>query len=382
MKELPTVGIFVAIKVEYDAVLDQIENVSKDPRNGENYRKGIISTDNSDWEVILKQTEQGNENASGAVANMNGDFPDTDFDLMLLLGTAGGIKDVELGDIAVASNVELYEYGSVEDDRFYPREKGQEATRKEDQCALSIQQEGWRNYCDDPDCPGSHNTEVATIASGSKVVKSDRSRTYELLKRDQSDCIAVEMEAGGFYEGAKRVGVPRIAILGTSDIIPSDTHKKEAESKGFMRIASDHAMSFATKFLEELPLYRDDIFQVTRKNIGSDIQELTDAELTSRVLNADWTPSHIRSIEPIQSQDANVVKLETSDGFPAIGIIRAEPGTGDDLKLLDELTHEIDLDRSVRLSKMILAPEMTHEDRKELRTSDTTFINVSEFFER
>jgi nucleoside phosphorylase len=80
-------------------------------RTGTLFEQGVLDDGPQAWRVLLWETGMGNERA--AVAAERG-IELVDPEVVLLIGIAGGIKAVRLGDLVVANKVYQYEYGKQE----------------------------------------------------------------------------------------------------------------------------------------------------------------------------------------------------------------------------------------------------------------------------
>jgi nucleoside phosphorylase len=108
---------------------------------------------------------------------------------------AGGVKDVTVGDVVVATKVYGYESGKDTAKGFQPRPDVQNTARELEQRARIIrQQDGWKKRLDPAIKHDSTAIFVAPIAAGEKVVASKKAATAKLIEEHYGDAIAVEME--------------------------------------------------------------------------------------------------------------------------------------------------------------------------------------------
>ncbi len=109
--------ILTAISVEYRAVRDYLTQLREETQGDTIYERGQFSTSRQSWDVII--TEIGSGNVRGA---LEADRAINFFkpNVILLIGIAGGLKDVTIGDVVVATKVYAYESGKA-DETFQAR---------------------------------------------------------------------------------------------------------------------------------------------------------------------------------------------------------------------------------------------------------------------
>ena len=98
--------ILTAIPIEYMAV----RVLLSDLREQIHSHGTIFSIDGQEWEVGIVQTGAGNSPAAMEAERAIAYFKP---DVILFVGVAGGIKDVQLGDVVAATKVCGYESGKV-----------------------------------------------------------------------------------------------------------------------------------------------------------------------------------------------------------------------------------------------------------------------------
>lgn len=169
-------------------------------------------------------------------------------DVAIFSGIAGGVKDVSLGDVVVASKLYGYEVG-VDAAEFKPRPEIGLPSYVLLQIAHSLVQAGkWRLRTASQSGRDS-KVFVGAIAAGEKVVKSSTGAVAHLVKTTFSDTLAVEMEGAGFLKAAYQNRVDAMVIRGISDLLDN---KGDADKSGSQEIAADHAAAFTAELLSEL----------------------------------------------------------------------------------------------------------------------------------
>jgi nucleoside phosphorylase len=235
--------ILTALPVEYAAVRQHLKDCSEHEHpKGTVYQMGHFE----DWEVLITEIGAGNEPAAVEAERAIQHFSPN---VLMFVGVAGGIKDVKLGDVVVASKVYGYEAGKAGDE-FLPRPELDKGSYRLEQRARSESKKlDWITRITPPrdQVP---TVLVAPIAAGAKVVSSTRSPTYKFLRSQYSDAVAVEMEGRGCLAAARaNEEIKAIIIRGISDLIDK---KDEADAAGSQSIASANAAAFAFELLSKL----------------------------------------------------------------------------------------------------------------------------------
>src|SRR5688572_16626253 len=114
---LPKALIFTALRVEYLAVRQRLSELEEITHKSSIYEHGRYHGQHHDWDVWVVETGKGNNRASTEVER---GLHFVDPAVTFFVGIAGGIKDVRLGDVVVATKVYGYESGKATED-FEPR---------------------------------------------------------------------------------------------------------------------------------------------------------------------------------------------------------------------------------------------------------------------
>ena len=240
----PTVVIVTALEAETRAVLRQLGQHAVETVNGTGFFRGRFDG----WNVAVVEARPGNAGAAAiAVRAIQHYNPD----IALFVGVAGGIKDVVIGDVVVATKVYGYESGKDTAKGFQTRPDVQNTAHELEQRARVIrQQDGWKKRLDPSIQHDSASIFVAPIAAGEKVVASKKAATATLIKEHYGDAVAVEMEGSGFLKGV-HINHPTqgCVIRGISDLLSG---KASADKAGSQHRAADAASAAAFEMLSGL----------------------------------------------------------------------------------------------------------------------------------
>jgi nucleoside phosphorylase len=262
---MPCVVILTALSVEYQAVRSYLVNPQKEVNNpqGSIYERGKFTANAQDWDVGIAEVGTGNTNAhretEWAITYFNPD-------IIFFVGIAGGIKDVEIGDVVVATKVYYYESVKVEDEDVSSRpelEKSHSDLVK--QAKYEADSKQWLRCC-----PNTSELKprvfVAPIASGEKVIAAKNTDTFRFLRKHYNDAIAVEMEGFGFLRAVSAYpNIKAIVIRGVSDLIDYKNDSSIETEEIRQEKASIHASVFAFGLLSKLDYLNQDICEIFKE---------------------------------------------------------------------------------------------------------------------
>lgn len=236
--------ILTAIPIEYKAVRRFLNSHQEiETPDGTIFEKCKYGFDDTIVDVYIGQCGMGNVNSAiyteRAIKSINPS-------LVLFVGIAGGIKDVNYGDVVLASKI--YSYESAKDSQGY------KARPDGNKCTYFIVQRGqyeatvteWK--CDNTQ--KEFNVLVGPICTGEKVLSDKKSELFNFIREHYNDSLAVEMEGKGFLDALYSNNCDCFAIVrGISDLIDK---KEETDSEGYQQIASEHAAFFAFDLLKKV----------------------------------------------------------------------------------------------------------------------------------
>jgi nucleoside phosphorylase len=235
--------ILTALPEEYYAVKAHLTNISERTHDqGTVYQIGdFLTSSDSIWKVCLAEIGAGNPSAAQETERALSFFTPK---VAMFVGVAGGLKDVSIGDVVVATKVYAYESGKAEDTFLTRPEVLNSAYDLEQRARAEARSEEWTKR--NAHSSGSR-VYVGPIASGEKVVASRDSTFYTFVRAHYGDALAVEMEGWGFLEAVRsHPDVHALIVRGISDLIDG---KSEADAQGSQRWAARNASAFALEVL-------------------------------------------------------------------------------------------------------------------------------------
>jgi glycine C-acetyltransferase len=242
--------ILTAIEEEYIQARSYLQEIKEvEAQDGTIIEEGFFLYDDSRIIISLVKTGMGNIK-SGIVSHiaLNKIKPD----YLLFVGIAGGIKDVEIGDVLVGEKFYYYENGKVKD-QFYARpESGNSAYRILQRATIESRKDDWKNACKQM-CPTKSKVVIGNIASGEKVVAAQDSSTfspYTIIKQHYNDAHAIDMESGGLITSSWVSSYPNLVVIrGISDLL---VNKEESDSAGCRTWAINNAFGFAFHLIKKI----------------------------------------------------------------------------------------------------------------------------------
>jgi nucleoside phosphorylase/tetratricopeptide (TPR) repeat protein len=243
------VVIVTALPVEYLAVRAHLTDISEDEHEeGDVYERGLFYSGEHVWEVGIVEMGSGNPNAAQKTERAIAYFKP---DAVLFVGVAGGIKDVTIGDVVIATKVYGYHSGKADDEFKVRPEIGLPNHRFKERACAEARKSDWLIRLTTVPDPVPH-VFYGPIAAGEQVVASTQSESYKLIRNSYSDALAVEMESYGFLKAAQaHSGLEALVVRGISDLIEG---KLDADRSGSQERASRHAAAFSFEVLSKLIL--------------------------------------------------------------------------------------------------------------------------------
>ena len=239
--------VITALPAERQAVLQHVENVSaRTHPSGTIYDVGTFAGAGGNLDVAVAEIGAGNV---GAAAHVERAIAFFDPDLLLFVGVAGGIKDLRLGDVLVASKVYGYE-GGKEGRRFLARPEAYPLAHRLEQRARRVIAEGvWRHRIGSED-GGGPEAKLGPLAAGEVLLSSTDSGLFHFIQETLNDTLAIDMEGRGFFVGAHlNDSRPAAIVRGISDLIDD---KSSNSDEHWQPVAAGNAAAMAFELLSQL----------------------------------------------------------------------------------------------------------------------------------
>ena len=250
---MPLAVILTALPVEYLAVRSHLVDLREEMHpQGTIYERGTFAANGQTWDVGIAEVGAGNAGAAVEAERAIAYFKPN---VLFFVGIAGGIKDVEIGDVVAATDVYAYEIGKAEGQSFLTRPKtGSSAHTLVQRAKSEARKEEWLQRLSKTEA-SQPRVFVAPIAAGEKVIASKESEIFKFIRASYNDAVAVEMEGFGFLQASFAYPeIQAIVIRGISDLIKDknvDNPSKGTEDQR-QKEASCNASAFAFEILSKL----------------------------------------------------------------------------------------------------------------------------------
>jgi len=249
----PLTVILTAIKEEYLAVRQLLEDLTDVEMNNTVYEKGKFFFDSRlICEVVIREC-----GPKTAVAAQETERAIQFFHpgLILFVGIAGSRKpkDFGIGDVIFPEKIYSYEGGKADKHAFYSRPEMQMVSYKLFELAKKERlKEDWKSILRSDGKQA--KADVGIIASGDQLIEHMQSGIGNIISMHYNDASAVEMEGFGFLRAAARQGAANREMLfgvvrGISDILARDSDVSDADADrrpaDNKHIAANNAAGFA-----------------------------------------------------------------------------------------------------------------------------------------
>lgn len=237
--------ILTALELEYSEVRKYLTNLTEVVNgDGTIYEIGKFPKIKMDFDIVLGQTGMGNELAAIETERAIKAFKPV---IVFLIGIAGGIKDVKLGDVVVGNKIYSYEAGKADLTFLSRPDLGKLPYFIAQRIKAECRTKAWKEILNDN---FDFNVLLGNICAGEKVVTSSKSALFKFIKEIYNDATAVELEGSGFIKAIYcNNNINSIVIRGISDLIDN---KSDSDIKGYQTIAMENACRFGFYILEKL----------------------------------------------------------------------------------------------------------------------------------
>jgi nucleoside phosphorylase len=248
---MPKAVILTAIPIEYEAVREHLSEIEEltHPK-GKVYENGKFQGLYHEWNVLIAQVGTGNNVCAMETERAINFFNPN---VMIFVGVAGGIKDLELGDVVAADIAYGYERGKISSAGIMARPQiGKSTYPILERARAEARKEDWKGRIKFNGENNHPNIIIKPIAAGEKVVTEIRSEVYELIRGNYNDAVAIEMEGSGFFTACDaNKEVESLIVRGISDLL---NNKEEADMAGYQAVASKNASAFAFEVLSKFKI--------------------------------------------------------------------------------------------------------------------------------
>jgi adenosylhomocysteine nucleosidase len=244
--------VVTALQLERQAVRAHLDDIQVETASGLAADLGVSSTRRTQRIVVI-ETGPGNVAASLLAVRGEEMFRPR---YVVMLGVAGGVKDVAIGDVVASSKVYWIEGGKAAPD-LKPRPDFAPVSVALLQVARGVATDGaWlsRGRGAAGAWPGAGREPAALVGPivvGEKVIGDRASNAAEVIAQTYSDAVAIDMEDFGVLRGGaatERASV--LAIRGISDLL---SEKGDADAQGSQLLAAANAAAFLFDLLDRLP---------------------------------------------------------------------------------------------------------------------------------
>lgn len=246
MQSPPSVDavVLTALGVEFAAVHSHLSEIVEIVHKGTVYEVGRVCDEGPT--IAMAEIGAGNVGAAFETERAIEFFQPR---IVLFVGVAGGVKDVDIGDVVAATKVYGYESGK-EDGTLRLRPDIGTVSYGLEQRARAVARAGaWRDrrLATGQETRRQFDALIGPIAAGEKVVADTASRTYRLIRDALSDTLAVEMEGIGTLRAVRaNSGVECLVVRGISDLLDD---KGLSDAAGSQPVAAASAAAFAIEVL-------------------------------------------------------------------------------------------------------------------------------------
>lgn len=243
----PRAVVLTALPGGYAAVRSHLSDLQEQiHEQGTIYETGAF-LDGQPWDVAVVEIGAGNVKTAAEAERAMQHFRPR---VLLFVGVGGGLKDVLIGDVVIATKIYGYESGKAESE-FHPRPQVfAPSYRLEQRARAEARKTDWLQRVKASPSESNPRVFLGPIAAGEAVVASRASAVSQFIQENYGDSLAVEMEGRGLLEAASiNEQVDALVIRGISDLLD---RKTESDAQGSQEVAAAHAAAFAFELLANI----------------------------------------------------------------------------------------------------------------------------------
>ena len=240
--------ILSPISPEYQAIRLKLKDLStiRDPATSILYEVGTFIGKNHSYQVAIQQTGPQNDVIALATERVIRFFCPK---VILLVGIAGGLKDVNEGDIVIGTKAIGYQVSKITKEGRLPRSDVAPYSFELIELAKSIVHKD-KNVL--VTSQGTFNIIFGPIVSGDQVITDKDNSVFKYIKENYENAKALDMEGIGFAKALfPYPNIRGINIRSISDLIDN---KKEADERGSQKRASENAAEFAFQMIDHIDI--------------------------------------------------------------------------------------------------------------------------------
>lgn len=238
--------ILTALNKEYKVVRNFLNNLEEEELDDGTIVEKGNPIDSNNSVVYIRECGKGNTKAALSTDKL---IKHVKPELTMFIGIAGGIKDLNIGDVLVGEKVYGYE-GGKDGKEFKARpELGKSSYRILERAKMESNKDDWKVILNGSN-PKDAKVLVGNIVAGEKVLISENNELYQRIKSHYNDAHAIEMEGIGFMEGVYQNNIgENIVIRGISDLLENKNVPSEDVDQ---EKACSHAAAFGFSLIKKL----------------------------------------------------------------------------------------------------------------------------------
>ncbi len=227
------IAVIVALECEKKAIVNLLENKQEVNSRLSNYVKGYLNNQ----EILVALCGVGKVAAAITACSIIENY---DIDIMINIGTAGGIKEQErIGDVLIADKLTYHDWDLSSFDGSLPSFASNQYVFETDKSLIDKA----KSILEDVD----HNVFIAPLVSGDSFICSQDKVEY--IQKYYPEAYGCEMEATSIAHVCHQYNIKCLIIRSFSDIVIKKDNNLDFEK--YKYLASQRAANFLKKFCEK-----------------------------------------------------------------------------------------------------------------------------------